>query len=67
MAFEPVTLHADQLGSVVTIRDATGSFEAKRAYAPFGKISDEVEGLNVTVETKGFVGERYDEDSGLQY
>ena len=60
-------MHADQLGSVVTIRDATGSFEANRAYAPYGKVSDEVEGLNVTVETKGFVGERYDTDSGLQY
>ena len=65
--FEYGYMHVDQLASVIAISDAAGAFEAKRAYAPFGKITDELTAPNATVETKGFLGERYDEDSGLQY
>ena len=65
--FEYGYMHVDQLASVIAISDATGAFEAKRAYAPFGKIADEFTAVGATVETKGFLGERYDEDSGLQY
>ena len=57
----------NQLASVIAISDDTGSFANKHAYAPYGKIADEVEAAGATVETKGFLGERYDEDSGLQY
>ena len=65
--FETAALHVDQLASVIAISDAAGAFANKRAYAPYGKIADEVEAAGATVETKGFLGERYDEDSGLQY
>ena len=65
--FEYGYMHVDQLASVIAISDAAGAFEAKRAYAPYGKIADEFTAPNATVETKGFLGERYDEDSGLQY
>jgi len=65
--FERGYLHVDQLASVIAISDDTGSFANKRAYALYGKIADEVEAAGATVETKGFLGERYDEDSGLQY
>ncbi|KAB7609822.1 hypothetical protein F9L33_15485 [Amylibacter sp. SFDW26] len=60
-------MHVDQLGSIVVISNDAGDLEVKRAYAPYGKVSDEDKDPGATDETKTFLGERYDEDSELQY
>ncbi len=68
--FQRGFMHVDQLGSIVAITDDFGQFEVMRAYAPYGKVSDEDETdkrLDAPKETKGFLGEYYDEDSELQY
>jgi len=36
-------------------------------YHPFGELSEWLTSPALTEETKGFIGERFDEDSGLQY
>ncbi|WP_226804195.1 RHS repeat-associated core domain-containing protein [Amylibacter sp. SFDW26] len=65
--FQRGFMHVDQLGSIVAITDDAGQFEVMRAYAPYGKVSDEDKAPGATDETKTFLGERYDEDSELQY
>jgi RHS repeat-associated protein len=64
-------LHTDQLGSVRMVTDedpdADGSMVAKETtYRPFGEAVDFAVSLTPP-ETKGFIGERFDADSGLQY
>jgi len=60
-------LHKDQLGSVKLITAADGSLIKRATYAPFGEAFDEMLSLTRADETKGFIGERYDADAGLQY
>ncbi|WP_143026897.1 HYD1 signature containing ADP-ribosyltransferase family protein [Celeribacter baekdonensis] len=60
-------LHKDQLGSVKLITAADGSLVKTSSYAPFGEAFDEMLSLTRADETKGFIGERYDADAGLQY
>ena len=61
-------LHHDQLGSVIGISNASGEAAETRAYSPFGNIVKEVTlDVNLIGETKGFLGERYDADAGLQF
>ncbi len=44
------------------------SSEDKRTiYHPFGETRDWVSDAAAAEETKGFIGERYDADAGLQY
>ncbi len=58
----------DQLGSVSGITNNLGERAERRNYHPFGEISwDDTLDATLTTETKGFVGERYDADAGLQY
>ena len=64
-------LHTDQLGSVRMVTDddpdADGSMVAKETtYRPFGEAVDFAVSLTPP-ETKGFIGERFDADAGLQY
>lgn len=62
-------LHRDHLASVKLITDETGAKAVRRNYRPFG----DGEGLEETLstatpqESKGFIGERYDPETGLQY
>jgi|GEM_PF-2128960 len=60
-------LHRDQLASLRAITDASGALISETAYRPFGEIGAESTSVGVVNETKGFIGERYDEDAGLQY
>jgi RHS repeat-associated protein len=59
-------MHSDQLASVRLVTDSAGGIAKKSIYAPFGEADDIVAALD-PAETKGFIGERYDADAGLQY
>ena len=50
-----------------TVTTDTGALGKRSTYRPFGGITDFNVAPAVAAETKGFIGERYDEDSGLQY
>ena len=60
-------LHKDQLGSIKLITAADGTLVKTSTYAPFGEAFDEMLSLTRADETKGFIGERFDADAGLQY
>ncbi len=60
-------LHFDHLGSVRAITDATGAKVESAIYRPFGEQSEWLLPGNPSAETKGWIGERYDADAGLQY
>ncbi|MFC6762105.1 RHS repeat-associated core domain-containing protein [Sulfitobacter porphyrae] len=48
--------------------DRDGLAAEHRAYRPFGQISfNQQWGLTLPFESKGFIGERYDADAGLQF
>lgn len=62
----PATRHKDQLNSVRVITSAAGEKAKESIYKPFGEIGwEHVTDLTAPIETKGFIGERYDADSGL--
>ncbi|MGB5066740.1 MAG: RHS repeat-associated core domain-containing protein [Albidovulum sp.] len=61
------TLHADGLGSIRAVTDAAGLKAETSTYRPYGEEGEVIHGLGVPRETKGFIGERYDADAGLQY
>jgi|GEM_PF-2812423 len=60
-------LHRDHLGSVRLITNPAGTTGRTTSYTPFGEATETVTDPAVATETKGFIGERYDEDAGLQY
>jgi RHS repeat-associated protein len=60
-------LHFDHLGSVRAITDATGAKVESAIYRPFGEQSEWLQPGTPAPETKGWIGERYDADAGLQY
>jgi RHS repeat-associated protein len=59
-------LHADGLGSVRAVTDATGLATERTTYRPYGEDVAQLQPLTLP-ETKGFIGERFDDTSGLQY
>lgn len=61
-------LHRDQLNSVVAISDASGAKAHEETFPPFG-LSAVSQTYNPAVaeDAKGFIGERFDSDAGLQY
>ena len=59
-------LHADGLGSVRAVTDGAGTVVERTTYRPFGEELALQQPLTLP-ETKGFIGERYDEAAGLQY
>ena len=61
------SLHRDGLSSVRAITDAAGVKVESAVYKPFGEQSEWVLPGNAAPETKGWIGERYDADAGLQY
>ena len=62
-------LHTDQLGSVRAITNASGQPVNTRTYAPFGELITHsgTGSTGLPTEDKGFIGERFDADAGLQY
>lgn len=63
----PSYLHRDHLGSVRAISDATGAKIESAVYKPFGEQTETLSPANLTPESKGWIGERFDADAGLQY
>ena len=60
------TVHRDALASVRGLTGADGPRAVRATYRPFSE-QDEFPFTLVANETKGFIGERYDADAGLQY
>ena len=60
-------LHRDHLASVRAISHATGSLGRMTSYTPFGVPTDQDYLPAVMDESKGFIGERYDDETGLSY
>lgn len=60
-------LHRDGLSSVRAIANAAGAKIEAALYKPFGEQSEWLLPGNAAPETKGWIGERYDADAGLQY
>jgi RHS repeat-associated protein len=63
----PSYLHRDHLGSVRAITDTTGARVEAATYKPFGEQTEFVQPGLPAPESKGWIGERYDADAGLQY
>jgi RHS repeat-associated protein len=59
-------LHRNQLGSVRGVTGTGGLRAELSTYRPFGEQDEGITGTPVA-EAKGFIGERYDADAGLQY
>jgi RHS repeat-associated protein len=60
-------LHRDHLGSVRAITDAAGARVESAVYKPFGEQTEFVTPGLAAPESKGWIGQRYDADAGLQY
>lgn len=60
-------MHRDGLASVRAITNAAGVKIEAALYKPFGEQSEWVLPGNAAPETKGWIGERFDADAGLQY
>ena len=66
-------MHRDQLNSVVMKSGRDGERDTQQNYLPFGEISvspthdQSPEVLAMRDNAKGFIGERFDTDAGLQY
>jgi RHS repeat-associated protein len=60
-------LHRDHLASVRAITDDTGSLYRASVYAPFGEQVETVLNPLTPTEPKGFIGERFDAETGLTY
>ncbi|MEZ5886082.1 MAG: RHS repeat-associated core domain-containing protein [Paracoccaceae bacterium] len=59
-------LHHDALGSVRAVTNAPGLKSETAQYRPYGEQSEGV-WTALLNESKGYIGERYDADAGLQY
>ena len=60
------TLHLDGLGSVRAVTDEAGLARERTAFRPYGEEMAALTPLTLP-ESKGYIGERYDDASGLQY
>ena len=65
--YHSVHLHTDQLGSVRVMTGADGASDKEVTYRPFGEAVDTITDPTALLETKGFIGQRFDADAGLQY
>jgi RHS repeat-associated protein len=59
--------HTDGLGSVRAIVSGSGTVEKKSVYDPFGAAAHQISEPGATPETTTWIGERFDQDAGLQY
>lgn len=60
-------LHRDQLASVSRITDTSGTLTRASTYRPWGEELEEVLVGGSMPESKGWIGERYDAETGLTY
>ena len=60
-------LHRDHLDSVRAITDGTGAVVERAIYKPFGEQTEWLTAAQSVPESKGWIGERFDADAGLQY
>jgi RHS repeat-associated protein len=60
----PYWLHADRLGSIQAITDATGAAVQSTTYRPYG---EKVTEATAHEESRGYIGEIQDDDTGLSY
>ncbi len=60
-------LHRDHLASVRRVTDLFGTIYRASTYKPFGQQIEEVINPLTPPESKGFIGERFDAESGLTY
>jgi RHS repeat-associated protein len=60
-------LHRDALASVRAVTGADGALDETAVYRPFGEQREWMLDASAAGEDKGFIGERYDADAGLQY
>lgn len=60
-------LHRDHLNSVRRVTDVVGAIYRASTYKPFGTQIEEVLNPLTPPESKGFIGERFDAESGLTY
>ncbi len=60
-------LHRDHLDSVRAITDGTGAVVERAVYKPFGEQTEWLTASQPAPESKGWIGERFDADAGLQY
>ena len=61
------TPHRDAQGSVCALTTVAGLEAENTLYRPYGEETVEVNDLTTAPETKGYIGERFDADAGLQY
>ncbi len=60
-------LHRDHLASVRFITHTNGEAARLTSYTPYGVPTETNYASQVADDTEGFIGERYDEETGLQY
>jgi RHS repeat-associated protein len=60
-------LHRDAQGSVRALTTAAGLEAENTLYRPYGEETIDVYDLTTAPETKGYIGERFDADAGLQF
>ena len=61
------TLQRDAQGSVRAVTTAAGIRAKRTLYRPFGEATKTTYDMATAAETKGYIGERFDADAGLQY
>lgn len=57
----------DALGSVRVVLDVAGARVENHSFTPWGEKSPWLAAVQTLSESKGWIGERFDEDAGLQY
>ena len=57
-------LHKDHLGSIQAVTDSSGAQVLRKVYAPYG---ERLAANGVLSESKDYIGERLDEETGLLY
>ena len=60
-------MHRDHLASVRAITDVSGALVERTAYTPYGAEDNDPTLTNPTPDEHGFIGERFDASTGLQY
>jgi len=60
-------LHRDHLASVRFVTHTNGEAARLTSYTPFGVPTETNYASQVAEDTEGFIGERFDEETGLQY
>ncbi len=60
-------IHRDHLSSVRLMTDATGTQIAENRYRPYGERTDVQLAVNTPRESRGWIGERDDPETGLTY